>query len=134
MPRKAADALVVPIPTISKRLHPPPGLSERAKAEFVRIVTTEKPTHFTSSDLSLLVQYCEAAALAERAMKEMQCDGAPERWLTVWEKSVRMMKDLALRLRLSPQSRMPNNPTRRLPERVCYYEREALEHGGAEQD
>jgi hypothetical protein len=39
-----------------------------------------------------------------------------------------------LRLRLSPQSRMPNNPTRRPPERVSYYEREALEHGGAEQD
>jgi hypothetical protein len=126
MPRKAADALVVPIPS-PKRLHPPPSLSERAKAEFVRIVTTEKPTHFTSSDLSLLVQYCEAAALAERAMKEMQCDGAPERWLTVWEKSVRMMKDLALRLRLSPQSRMPNNPTR--PQKISYYEQMELERG-----
>ena len=49
MPRKAADALVVPIPTM-KRLHPPPDLSERAKAEFIRIVTCEKPEHFKTSD------------------------------------------------------------------------------------
>jgi phage terminase small subunit len=131
MPRKSADALVVPLPG-PQRLHPPASLSEGARSEFLRIVSTEKATHFTSSDLSLLVQYCEAAALAERAMKEMQCDGAPERWLTVWEKSVRMMKDLALRLRLSPQSRMPNNPKR--PERVSYYERQELEaHDEAEQ-
>jgi len=132
MPRRAADALVVPIPS-PKRLPPPPGLSEAAKAEFVRIVTCEKPTHFTSSDLSLLVQYCEAASLAERAMKEMQCDAAPERWLRAWEKAVRAMSALALRLRLSPQSRMPNNPTRRPPERVSYYERQELEaHDEAE--
>jgi hypothetical protein len=64
----------------------------------------------------------------------MQGDDAPERWLRTWEKAVRAMSGLALRLRLSPQSRMPNNPTRRPPERVSYYEREALEHGGAEQD
>jgi phage terminase small subunit len=133
MPRKAADALVVPIPT-STRLHPPPGLSAGAKSEFLRIVTTEKPEHFKPSDQSLLVQYCEAASLAERAMKELQGDDAPERWLRAWEKAVRAMSGLALRLRLSPQSRMPNNPTRRPPERVSYYEREALEHGGAEQD
>jgi phage terminase small subunit len=131
MPRRAADALVVPI--LSQRLHPPPDLSEGAKREFIRIVTTEKPNHFTESDLSMLSQFCEAAALAERAIKEMQGDGAPERWLTVWEKSVRMMKDLALRLRLSPQSRMPNNPTRRSPERISYYERQELEaHDEAE--
>ena len=133
MPRRAADSLVVPIPT-STRLHPPPDLSERAKAEFIRIVTCEKPEHFKTSDQSLLVQYCEAASLADRAIKEMQGDDAPERWLRTWEKAVRAMSGLALRLRLSPQSRMPNNPTRRPPERVSYYEREALEHGGAEQD
>jgi hypothetical protein len=125
MPRKAADALVVPIPT--KRLHPPPGLSEGAKVEFLRIICCEKPGHFIESDLSMLVQYCEAASLADRAMRELQHDAAPERWLRAWEKAVRAMSGLALRLRLSPQSRMPNNPTRRPPERVSYYERQELE-------
>jgi phage terminase small subunit len=132
MPRRAADSLVVPIPT-STRLHPPSGLSEGAKAEFIRIVTTERPEHFKPSDQSLLVQYCEAASLADRAMKELQGDDAPERWLRTWEKAVRAMSGLALRLRLSPQSRMPNNPTRRPPERVSYYERQELEaHDEAE--
>src|SRR6516162_765651 len=131
MPRRAADSLVVSIPTT--RLHPPSGLSEGAKAEFIRIVTTERPEHFKPSDQSLLVQYCEAASLADRAMKELQGDDAPERWLRTWEKSVRAMLGLALRLRLSPQSRMPNNPTRRPPERVSYYERQELEaHDEAE--
>lgn len=132
MPRKAADALVVPIPS-PKRLPPPPGLSEGAKAEFLRIILCEKPEHFRTSDLSLLVQYCEAAALADRAMREMQGDGAPERWLTVWEKSARMMKDLALRLRLSPQARQPNNPRAVRPRPVSYYEQQELEgHDEAE--
>jgi phage terminase small subunit len=129
MPRRAADALVFPIR--SERLHPPPGLSERARNEFIKIVTCEKPGHFIESDLSLLVQYCEAASLADRAIREMQGDGAPERWLTVWEKSVRMMKDLALRLRLSPQSRQPNNSRRVRP--ISYYEQAELEsHDEAE--
>jgi len=50
----------------------------------------------------------------------------------VWEKANRNMVALSARLRLCPQSRQPNNPTRRPPERVSYYEREALEHGDAE--
>jgi len=125
MPRKAADSRVIPIASLSKRLKPPDGLSERARSEFLRIITNERADHFRPSDQSLLVQYCEAAALADRAMREMQGEGAPERWLTVWEKSARMMKDLALRLRLSPQSRQANNPKR--PESVSYYEHQELE-------
>ena len=99
---------------MSKRLKPPDGLSEGAKVEFIRIVTCEKSDHFRTSDLSMLVQFCEAAALAERAMKEMQGDGAPERWLTVWEKSARMMKDLALRLAFKLTLRQRINSTRAL--------------------
>ena len=38
------------------------------------------------------------------------------------------MKDLALRLRFSPQSRQPNNPKR--PERVSYYEQMAFDLAG----
>jgi hypothetical protein len=80
----------------------------------------------------MLSQFCEAAALAERAVKEMQKEGAPERWLTVWEKATRMMKDLALRLRLSPQSRQPNNPKR--PERLSYYEQMRLEESSDDEE
>ena len=124
MPRRAADALVVPIPTT--RLHPPPGLSEGAKAEFIRIVTCEKPEHFRTSDLPLLCQYVESVSLAARATQELQRDDPPARWLTLWEKANRNMVALSARLRLSPQSRMPNNPTRKSPERVSFYERMQL--------
>ena len=132
MPRKAADALVFPIPG-PKRLHPPPGLSEAAKVEFARIVLCEKPDHFRDSDLSMLCQFCEAAALAELAIKEALRENPPNgRWMMSWREGTRTMKDLALRLRLSPQSRQPNNP-RRVRPAVSYYEQAELEaHDEAE--
>jgi hypothetical protein len=57
-------------------------------------------------------------------VKKMQGEGPPGNWLTVWEKATRIMKDLAMRLRLSPQSRQANNPTR--PQRLSYFQRAAL--------
>jgi hypothetical protein len=47
----------------------------------------------------------EAAAMASRAVRELQADDAPAQWLKKWETAVRIMKDLSLRLRISPQSR-----------------------------
>jgi hypothetical protein len=90
----------------------------------MRIVTAEPAAHFKESDLSLLIQYCEAAAMAERAVKELQNDDAKMHWLTRWEKATRTMIALAMRLRISPQSRAPNNPKR---ENLSFYERMALE-------
>jgi len=45
--------------------------------------------------------------MAERAAAELQRgEGPPNaRWLAAWRQGTRTMKDLALRLRLSPQSR-----------------------------
>jgi phage terminase small subunit len=131
MPRPGPSAYVRPIPTaLPQRLKPPEGLSEGAKAEFLRVVACEKPTHFTPSDLSLLVQYCEATALAGRAIREMQGKDPPDRWLSTWSTAVTMMKNLATKLRLSPQSRQANNPTR--PQKLSYYERAKLEEGDSD--
>ena len=133
MPRKAADSLVVPLPSISKRLKPPEALSAGARFEFLRIICCEKPEHFRDSDLPLLCQYCESAALAARATQELQRDDAPARWLTVWEKANRNMVALSARLRLCPQSRQANNPKR--PEQASFYERMRLEErDGAQRD
>jgi hypothetical protein len=64
MPRRAAaDLTVAPVAVLPKRLMPPTGLSESGRAEFLRIVTAERADHFRQSDLPLLVQHCEAAAL-----------------------------------------------------------------------
>ena len=112
------------IVSLPKRLKLPATLSELACKEFKRIVAAEPAAHFKESDLSLLVQYCEAVAMAERAVHELQRDDAPVRWLTLWEKATRTMTALSMRLRISPQSRAPNAPKR---EKLSAYERIALE-------
>jgi phage terminase small subunit len=115
---------LTPIASLPKRLKPPAALSELACKEFKRIVAAEPAAHFKESDLSLLVQYCEAVAMAERAVQELQRDDAPVRWLTLWEKATRTMTALSMRLRISPQSRAPNTPKR---EKLSWYEKMALE-------
>src|SRR5262249_21612531 len=77
---------MTPVAILPSRLKPPATLSPLAHKEFMRIVTSEPAAHFKESDLSLLIQYCEAVALAERAVKELQRDDAPACWLTRWER------------------------------------------------
>jgi len=128
MPRQSPSAeLRSVLPARPERLRAPETLSEGARFEFLRIICCEKPDHFRTSDLPLLTQYCESAALAARATQELQREDAPARWLQVWEKANRNMVALSARLRLCPQSRQPNNPSRKAPERLSYYERQELE-------
>ena len=87
-------------------VQPPETLSEPARKAFLDLVASCDPAHFEDADVGLLAQYCEAQVLAERAAQELQKESPPNpRWLAAWEKATRTMKDLALRLRLSPQSR-----------------------------
>jgi phage terminase small subunit len=126
MPRRAAaDHLAPVVAGLPRRLKPPENLSDAARAEFLRIVTAERADHFRKSDLSLLVQYCEACALAEKAMDAIRRDLPGPRHLATWQAATKVMKDLALRLRLSPQSRQPTNPKRPEP-RLSYYEQMRL--------
>ena len=108
MPRTSAAARAV-APAFTQEpapIRPPSTLSEPAKAVFIALVADCEPGHFKSADAGMLCQYCEAQAMAERAAAELQKGEVPSvRWLAVWEKSTKMMKDLALRLRLGPQSR-----------------------------
>ena len=129
MPRPSPPAqLIRPVfPPQPERLRPPETLSEGARQEFLRIVLCEKPAHFKASDLSLLVQYCEACALAEKAIDALRRDLPGPRWLATWQAATKVMQGLSMRLRLSPQSRMPHNPTRKPPERVSFYERMQIE-------
>jgi phage terminase small subunit len=129
MPRPGASAYIRPVVgSLPQRLKPPDSLSAGARAVFLQVVMAERAEHFRQSDLALLTQYCEAAALAERAIEKLQRDNAAAHWLDVWQAALKAMKDLAMRLRLAPQSRQPNNPTR--PQRMSYYQRQALAEGG----
>jgi phage terminase small subunit len=131
MPRKSAASLsVVRLDGRPGRLRPPASLSEDERVVFLDLVTACKPEHFTASDLPLLCRYCEAAVLGEQAAVHLRTDGAViagrvSPWLTVSEKAVKAMVSLSMRLRLSPQARQANNPTRAKPANI--YERMALE-------
>jgi phage terminase small subunit len=132
MPRKSAAARAV-APAFAREpvpVQPPATLSEAAKRIFIELVSDCDPRHFVPSDVGLLCQYCEAQVMAERAAAELQKgEGPPNaRWLAAWREGTRAMKDLSLRLRLSPQSRREKA---KVPDRpLTWSERFRLEHDG----
>jgi hypothetical protein len=102
---------------------------------FLKIVGTNKPEHFQPSDVPLMCRYVEAVIMAERAAEELRqnpvVNGKASPWLVIQEKNVRAMIALSMRLRLSPQARAPNNPTRPSSP-PSYYDQMRMEHGGDE--
>ena len=128
MPRKSAAelSLVTGIGSRANRLRPPPTLSEPERTAFVEIVGSCDPKHFVRSDLPLLCRYAEASVLAELAAHELRqgavIGGRPSPWIAVQEKAVRAMVALSMRLRLSPQARQPNNPSRKAAGGISAYD------------
>ena len=92
-------------------------MSADERAVFVDLVAGIDRKHFRPSDTLLLCRYCEACVLAEQAARELRAgaviNGRPSPWLVVQEKAVRAVIALAMRLRLSPQSRQPRAATGR---------------------
>jgi hypothetical protein len=125
VPRKSAASLSVVVDTQQARLRPPTNLPQPERTLFVELVTSCAPSHFRQSDLPLLTQYCAASVLSERALDELRRepvskDNKASAWLQVFDKANRACMALAMRLRLSPQARAPNNPTRREPALSAY--------------
>jgi phage terminase small subunit len=109
--RKSIASLhTISVDGMPSRLEPPDHLSADERQRFIEIVSNCDARHFRPSDTTLLVRFVEADALAERAAKELRkqpvIDGKPSPWLAVQEKNVRALVSLAMRLRLSPQSRI----------------------------
>jgi hypothetical protein len=130
MPRRSSASLAVVTPRQpNTRLAPPPHLPERAREVFVELVLSCKPDYFTASDLPLLCRYAEAAAMAEKAAAEMAkapiADNKPSAWVSIHGQMSKAMLGLSMRLRLSPQARQPNRPTR--PVETSYYDKLRLE-------
>jgi hypothetical protein len=107
-------------------------MAEDARQLFLDVVLANDPTHFKPSDMPLLCRYAEANALAARAAAALLQAGpivvgnklSP--WLTVHAAATKEASALAMRLRLSPQARMPNNP-KRSQQPLSVYERMRLE-------
>jgi hypothetical protein len=140
MPRRSAASIeAAPYGPLSSlpRLKPPASMSEGARKLFLDLVLGCREGHFQATDLPLLVRYAEAHAMAERAETEMArqplLEDRPNPWLTILGQSTKAATALAIRLRLSPQARAPNNPSRPAPP-VSYYDRLALEQQQREED
>jgi len=104
------------------RLKPPATLSPSGRKHFLDIAATV--SHLRREHAPLLAQHCEAIAMAEAAAAELTRPDADAIWTLRWEKSVRAMATLAMRLKLCPQA-APKQSGRPL----SYYERMALENG-----
>src|SRR5262249_5827031 len=133
MPRKSAAAHAFPIhPGFSERLRPPPDLDEPARAVFLDLVSGAKPDAFRSSDLPLLCGYARAVGLEVGSAQELAA--GEDKALARWEKAVKSMVALSMRLRLSPQARAPHTSRPdKPPVPLSYYDRMRLaETGDAE--
>src|SRR5262245_56421892 len=108
MPRQSAASFGFPSVTgAPSRLSPPPDLGVEERQVFCDLIAASRADAFRPSDLPLLSAYARAVVL-ERHSAVAGDDKAMARW----ERAVKAMVSLSMRLRLSPQSRAPNNPSR----------------------
>jgi phage terminase small subunit len=127
MPRKSVASIITPSPKLqSVRLQPPAYLTKQERAEFVALVMHNKAEAFRPSDLPLLVAYSQIIAQLQEASKQIHKgvvhEGKISPWISVQERLIKSMVALSMRLRLSPQSRAPNNPSRPVKPMSAYEE------------
>jgi phage terminase small subunit len=114
------------------RLAPPASLGEAERKAFLDLVCSVPVTQFAPCDLPLLCRWAETVALAERMATRMVVEGEITEQgkvnpaVAVHREAVKTLNALALRLRVSPQSRAQKAPRREMRE-VSYYERLDLE-------
>jgi hypothetical protein len=133
MPRQPASLAAFPNVTgAPPRLSPPSDLGPDERVVFLDIIAASKPDAFKASDSPLLSAFCRAILLERRSAATL-AGGYDKEALAAWNAAVKAVVALSMRLRLSPQSRAPNNPTNRAskPERpLSVYEMMALQEGG----
>jgi phage terminase small subunit len=125
MPRKSAAEMAIQTPKLrSDRLQPPATLTREEAAVFVELVINNKAEHFKPSDLPLLVTYTQIIVQLAEASKMIHKGAVHENkispWISIQERLIKSMIGLSMRLRLSPQSRQANNPSR--PTKINAYE------------
>ena len=117
MPRRSEASLTIAhIGPGPRRLEPPAELGEIEAAIFRQTVASVPYEHFTAEDMGLLCAYCRALALERRASDELAATATvgsqASPWLAVYATAVRAVSTYAVRLRLGPKSRHPNNSRR----------------------
>jgi hypothetical protein len=125
--RRSAAARAAPLTFTSDpvAILPPANLSEPAKKVFCELVGSVEPEHFEDCDAGLLARYATATVLAEAAESMLQQDPQNTKALATWEKAVRAISGLALRLRIGPQARRERA---KVGKPLSWSDRFALEH------
>jgi phage terminase small subunit len=122
----------------ARRLKPPARLVGRVRVVFAQTVANCAAEQFKPSDSPLLERYAEVVVFAETAFAKLSEQGAVigekiSPWFWVHASAVKTLNALALRLRLSPQSR-----SQRAPKTVAtpssYYDTMELEEEGSDDD
>jgi phage terminase small subunit len=122
-----------------RRLRPPDSLGELEKRVFVDLVSQCPLEQFTTSDLPLICRWCELTVMAERAACELAAagpvtaDGKRSPWWAIHREATKGLVMLAMRLRLSPQSRSRKAPKTQAA-RLSAYEKMALAEDDDEAD
>jgi hypothetical protein len=109
---------------VPPRLSPPADLSPLERAIFCDLVASVRPEHFKTSDQPLLIAYVRAIALERKSAQQLDDKAG----LMRWERAIKSMVTLSMRLRLSPQSRQANSsrPGAKRERELSYYEKQAL--------
>jgi phage terminase small subunit len=98
-----------------RRLKPSARLKGRQRAIFIETVNDCVLGHFKPSDRPILEAFCRAAALVEQAGEKLAArspvlKGKTSPWVGIFVSATKTMNALALRLRISPQSRTSRAP------------------------
>jgi phage terminase small subunit len=113
-----------------ERIAPPDDLTGAARALFLDLVMACRPAHFQQSDAPLLASYCQAVILEKEAASMIQNNiaAATNTLIKVQQTAHQTMHRLAVRLRISPQSRQPTvSPgTNTKPGNGSYYDKMRL--------
>jgi hypothetical protein len=111
MPRKSAAALAIRTPeNLDTRLPPAAGLS-KGECDLWREIVDSKPAEwFDSGSAPLLREYVRAVGESQRIGRLVARTSSKDpdtlaRWLTLRDREVKRMADLATKLRLTQQSR-----------------------------
>jgi Phage terminase, small subunit len=120
------------------RLRPPASLGEAERRVFIDLVTSCPSGQFAPSDTPMLALWATITVQLEQAAGElaaggMVVDGKASAWFDVQQRAAKTLAMLALRLRLSPQSRTRMAPKTK-PAALSYYDRQRLEGGDGEDD
>jgi hypothetical protein len=132
MPRTASSARFPVVPgSPPPRLQAPRELSTTERRVFNDLISSTKPSHFHASDLPLIATFCRAVAIERSAAAALKA-GKDKTALSRWSQATKVIVALSLRLRISPQARQPNLPTRPTPvsrAAQSYYDTIAPEEG-----